>query len=89
MHEYLNRSRGTHNALVEGRYIQPVLPLSSLTKDDDISIFHIVTLPNFLPIILEFWLLALSNLFLEMYISVEYMIHFYLKFKCFPLYTGI
>lgn len=54
MHEYLNRSRGTHNALVEGWYIQPVLPLSSLTKDDDISILYIVTLPNFHPIVLEF-----------------------------------
>lgn len=59
------------------------------TKEEDNPILYIVNSPNFLSIILEFWLLVISNLFPEMPISVEYMIHFYFKFKWLPLYTGI
>lgn len=41
------------------------------TKNEDNPILHIVTLLNFLPVIVEFWFSATSNLFL---ISISYHI---------------
>lgn len=80
--QILNRSGGIIILWLKGGICPQLCHYLYPTKDEDNPILYIVTFSHFLPIIPEFCL-AISNLFLEMPISAEYVIHFYFKFNVF------